>query len=44
VVYTATVPARTRAPEGMRWIARSSLDAQAFPTLMRKVIAHGLAT
>jgi A/G-specific adenine glycosylase len=44
VVYTAIVPTRTRAPEGMRWVALAALDGQAFPTLMRKVIAHGLET
>jgi len=42
VVYTASVPARTRAPEGMRWIPIASISEQAFPTIMRKVIAHGL--
>jgi A/G-specific adenine glycosylase len=42
VVYTATVPARTRAPGGMRWIALATIAEQAFPTVMRKVIAHGL--
>ena len=42
VVYTATVPPRTRAPDGMRWIKLASIAEQAFPTVMRKVIAHGL--
>lgn len=42
VVYTSTVPARARAPEGMRWIKLASIGEQAFPTVMRKVIAHGL--
>jgi A/G-specific adenine glycosylase len=42
VVYTATVPARTRAPDGMRWVPVATLDGEAFPNLMRKVIAHGL--
>ncbi len=42
VVYTVSVPARTRAPEGMRWIKVAAIAEQAFPTVMRKVIAHGL--
>lgn len=41
VVYTAQVAARTRAPDGMRWVRLDALDEQAFPTVMRKVIAHG---
>jgi A/G-specific adenine glycosylase len=42
VVYTANVPARTRAPEGMRWVLLATLPDEALPNLMRKVIAHGL--
>jgi A/G-specific adenine glycosylase len=42
VVYTANVPARTRAPDGMRWVPVATLDGEAFPNVMRKVIAHGL--
>jgi A/G-specific adenine glycosylase len=42
VVHTASVPARTRAPEGMRWVAISTLNDEALPNVMRKVIAHGL--
>ena len=42
VVYTATVPARTRAPEGMRWVPVATLGDEALPNVMRKVIAHGL--
>jgi A/G-specific adenine glycosylase len=42
VVYTAKAPARTRAPEGMRWVPIDTLADEAFPNLMRKVIAHGL--
>jgi A/G-specific adenine glycosylase len=41
-VYTATVPARTRAPEGMRWVPVATLADEAFPNVMRKVVAHGL--
>jgi len=40
-VYTATVDARARAPEGMRWVPVSTLKDEALPNLMRKVIAHG---
>jgi A/G-specific adenine glycosylase len=42
VVYTATVPARTRAPEGMRWVPIATLADEALPNVMRKVVAHGL--
>ena len=42
VVYTANVPPRTRAPEGMRWVPVATLDGEAFPNVMRKAIAHGL--
>jgi A/G-specific adenine glycosylase len=41
-VYTATVPARTRAPEGMRWVPVATLAGEALPNVMRKAIAHGL--
>jgi A/G-specific adenine glycosylase len=43
VVYTATVPARSRAPDGMRFVPVATLQDEALPTVMRKVIAHGLA-
>ena len=42
VVYTAKVDARTRAPEGMRWVPIATLAEEALPNVMRKVIAHGL--
>ena len=42
VVHTATVRARTRAPEGMRWVPIATLADEALPNVMRKVIAHGL--
>jgi A/G-specific adenine glycosylase len=42
VVYTARVAARSRAPEGMRWVPLSTLKGEALPNVMRKVIAHGL--
>ncbi|MDO9060703.1 MAG: NUDIX domain-containing protein, partial [Bradyrhizobium sp.] len=41
-VYTAKLPARARAPDGMRWVALATLDDEALPNVMRKVIAHGL--
>ena len=43
VVYTATMPASTPAPSGMRWIAGADLAGEALPTVMRKVVAHALA-
>ena len=42
VIYVASVPARTRAPDGMRWVPIATLKDEAFPNVMRKVIAHGL--
>jgi A/G-specific adenine glycosylase len=39
-VYRARVPNSTRAPDGMRWIAADEIDGEAFPNVMRKVIAH----
>jgi A/G-specific adenine glycosylase len=42
VVYTATAPARARAPKGMRWAEIATLTDEALPNVMRKVIAHGL--
>jgi len=42
VVYTSSVPARTRAPEGMRFVPIATLHDEALPNVMRKVIAHGL--
>ena len=41
-VYTASVPARTRPPEGMRWVAIGDVKDEALPNVMRKVVAHGL--
>jgi A/G-specific adenine glycosylase len=42
VVYTATVAARSPAPEGMRWAPIATLADEALPNVMRKAIAHGL--
>lgn len=39
VVFAAEVPQGTRAPRGMRFVARARLDGEALPTLMRKVVA-----
>lgn len=42
VVYTADVSRGARAPAGMRWVPVATLDDEALPNVMRKVIAHGL--
>ncbi|MCK1362069.1 A/G-specific adenine glycosylase [Bradyrhizobium sp. 199] len=42
VVYTAKAEARTRAPDGMRWVPTATLAGEALPNVMRKVIAHAL--
>ena len=39
-VYVAQVPARTKAPAGMRWVALADLHGEALPNVMRKVVAH----
>ncbi len=41
-VYVAEFPARTSAPAGMRWVALEGLAGEALPSLMRKVVTHGL--
>jgi A/G-specific adenine glycosylase len=41
-IYTAEVPARTKAPDGMRWVPIATLADEALPNVMRKAIAHGL--
>jgi A/G-specific adenine glycosylase len=41
-VYVAELPAKASAPQAARWVALDDLSGEAFPTLMRKVIAHGL--
>ena len=40
VVYSAQVPAGTRAPAGARWVALAGLAEEALPSVMRKVVAH----
>jgi A/G-specific adenine glycosylase len=42
VIYTSHVPAKTRAPDGARWVAIATLQDEALPNVMRKVIAHAL--
>jgi A/G-specific adenine glycosylase len=42
VVYTGRIAARTRAPQGMRWVPIATLQDEALPNVMRKAIAHGL--
>ena len=39
-VYVASVPAKTKAPAGMRWVACEDLAGEALPNVMRKVVAH----
>jgi A/G-specific adenine glycosylase len=39
-VYVASVPARTKAPEGMRWVALAELSGEALPNVFRKVAVH----
>ena len=41
VVYTAKLPARARAPAGMRFVPIATLEEEALPNVMRKAIAHG---
>ena len=39
VVFAAAAPARTRAPEGTRFVRLADLGGEALPNLMRKVVA-----
>jgi len=41
-IAVARLPATAPAPEGMRWVAATTLDAEPVPTLFRKVIEAGL--
>ena len=41
-VYTAGLPKSTRAPKGARWTKVAEISGEAFPNVMRKVIAHAL--
>jgi A/G-specific adenine glycosylase len=38
IVFRATVPASTPAPQDMRWISANAIAGEAFPTLFRKVL------
>jgi A/G-specific adenine glycosylase len=40
VVHTARVGAHMPPPHGMRWVKAGHLRSEAFPTLMRKILAH----
>ncbi len=40
-VFTASFPADTPAPQGMRWISANEIAGEAFPTVFRKVLAVG---
>ena len=41
-VFAASVPSRTAAPAGMRWIALADVHGEALPNVMRKVVFHVL--
>jgi A/G-specific adenine glycosylase len=41
-VYRADVPEMTPPPPGLRWIGGDEIAGEAFPTVMRKVIAHAV--
>ena len=41
-VYRSELPRQAAAPVGTRWIAIAELSNEALPSLMRKVVAHGL--
>ena len=43
-VYRADVPSGTPPGAGMRWIAAEAVAEEAFPTVMRKVVAHAIPT
>jgi A/G-specific adenine glycosylase len=40
VIYTASVPEGTSAPDAMRWVEIARLHGEALPNVMRKVLAH----
>jgi A/G-specific adenine glycosylase len=39
-VYFGRVAVHTAAPSGMRWVARADLLSEAWPKVMRKILAH----
>jgi A/G-specific adenine glycosylase len=44
VVYRADWPSKSPPPQGTRWVAAADIADQAFPTVMRKVLAHALGS
>jgi A/G-specific adenine glycosylase len=44
VVYRADWPPKSLSPQGTRWVAAGDIADQAFPTVMRKVLAHALGS
>ena len=42
IVSTVRVPARTRAPQGARWVRLADAHDEALPTVMRKVLSAAL--
>jgi A/G-specific adenine glycosylase len=44
IVLRADLPQSVAAPEGMYWIGSGDIAGAALPTVMRKVLAHALAT
>jgi A/G-specific adenine glycosylase len=44
LVQLASVPRGARAPDGTRWVKLADLGGEALPTVMRKVLAHGLGS
>jgi A/G-specific adenine glycosylase len=41
-VIAASMPARTAAPAGMRWVPLADVHGEALPNVMRKVVFHVL--
>jgi A/G-specific adenine glycosylase len=41
-VYRTEVAGKAKAPDGTRWVAIAQLADEPLPSLMRKVVAHGL--
>ncbi len=42
-VLVARLPAGTEAPAGLRWVPATAWPEEALPSIMRKVVEHGLA-
>jgi len=38
-IFAASVPKKTAAPEDCRWVSDAALDGEAFPSVMRKIVA-----